>query len=113
MTVSTHIGTSGWHYDHWVGTFYSQDLPDGAFLEYYADHFDTAEINNSFYRLPEKRTLIRWRETVPEGFVFSVKASRYLTHMKKLKDPQEPLDRLLDRVNVLKRLAMSLGRESS
>lgn len=101
MPVGTHIGTSGWHYDHWKSTFYPQDLPDGAYLEYYADRFVTAEINNSFYRLPEKKTLARWRDTVPEGFVFSVKASRYLTHMKKLKDPQEPLERLLDRVSVL------------
>jgi uncharacterized protein YecE (DUF72 family) len=101
MTVSTYIGTSGWHYDHWVGAFYPQDLPDGAFLEYYADHFGTAEINNSFYRLPEKKTLVRWRDAVPEYFVFSLKASRYLTHMKKLKDPREPLERLFERVSVL------------
>jgi uncharacterized protein YecE (DUF72 family) len=101
MAASTYVGTSGWHYDHWVGAFYPRDLPDGALLEYYAGHFDTAEINNSFYRLPEKKTLVRWRETVPEGFVFSVKASRYLTHMKKLKDPREPVERLFDRVNVL------------
>src|SRR5215217_2193905 len=95
------IGTSGWHYEHWRGPFYPENLSKGGFLEYYAGHFDTAEINNSFYRLPEKKTLVRWRETVPEGFVFSVKASRYLTHMKKLKDPREPLGRLLDRVSVL------------
>jgi uncharacterized protein YecE (DUF72 family) len=101
MTVETYIGTSGWHYDHWKGPFYPPGLPDKAFLEYYADHFGTAEGNNSFYRLPEKETLVRWRNAVPEGFVFSIKASRYLTHMKKLKDPWEPLERLLDRVSVL------------
>jgi uncharacterized protein YecE (DUF72 family) len=101
MTVETYIGTSGWHYDHWKGPFYPPGLPDKAFLEYYADHFGTAEVNNSFYRLPEKETLVRWRNAVPEGFVFSIKASRYLTHMKKLKDPREPLERLLDRVSVL------------
>ncbi len=93
ITVRTYIGTSGWHYDHWVGAFYPQGPPHAAFLEYYARYFDSAEINNSFYRLPEKKTLIRWRKTVPDGFVFSVKASRYLTHMKKLKDPREPLER--------------------
>jgi uncharacterized protein YecE (DUF72 family) len=101
MAASTYIGTSGWHYDHWVGAFYPQDLPDAAFLEYYAGYFESAEINNSFYRLPDKNTLIRWREAVPEGFLFSVKASRYLTHMKKLKDPREPVERLFDRVSVL------------
>ena len=101
MTVATYIGTSGWHYNHWVGVFYPQDLPDGTYLEYYADHFGTAEINNSFYRLPEKKTVVRWRDAVPEDFAFSVKASHYLTHMKKLKDPREPLERLLDRVSIL------------
>ena len=101
MNVSTYIGTSGWHYDHWKGPFYPSGLPKDAFLDYYADHFGSAEINNSFYRLPEKKTLLRWREAVSEDFVFSVKASRYLTHMKKLKDPRESLERLLDRVSVL------------
>jgi uncharacterized protein YecE (DUF72 family) len=101
MSVGTYIGTSGWHYDHWEGPFYPTGLPDGGFLEYYAGHFGTAEVNNSFYRLPEEKTLIRWRDAVPKDFVFSVKASRYLTHMKKLKDPREPLERLLERVSVL------------
>jgi uncharacterized protein YecE (DUF72 family) len=101
MTVRIYIGTSGWHYKHWKGPFYPPRLPDKAFLEYYADHFGTAEINNSFYRLPEKETLVRWRNAVPEDFIFSVKASRYLTHMKKLKDPNEPLERFLDGVSIL------------
>ena len=101
MNVGTYIGTSGWHYDHWKGPFYPSGLREAALLEYYADRLGSAEINNSFYRLPEKKTLLRWREAVSEDFVFSVKASRYLTHMKKLKDPREPLERLLDRVSVL------------
>jgi uncharacterized protein YecE (DUF72 family) len=101
VSAGTYIGTSGWHYDHWKGPFYPSGFPKDAFLEYYAACFCTTEINNSFYRLPEKKTLLRWRDAVPEGFVFSVKASRYLTHMKKLKDPREPLERLLDRVSVL------------
>ena len=91
MSVGTYIGTSGWHYDHWEGQFYPTGLPHGDFLEYYAGHFGTAEVNNSFYRLPEEKTLIRWRDAVPKDFIFSDKASRYLTHMKKLKDPREPL----------------------
>src|SRR5215216_524684 len=101
MTIGTYVGTSGWHYDHWEGPFYPPNLSDKAFLVYYAGRFGTTEINNSFYRLPERKTLLQWRDMVPEGFVFSVKASRYLTHMKKLKDPREPLERLLDRVGVL------------
>ena len=101
VSAGTYIGTSGWHYGHWEGPFYPSGFPKEAFLKYYAACYCTTEINNFFYRLPEKKTLLRWRNAVPEGFVFSVKASRYLTHMKKLKDPQEPLERLLDRVNVL------------
>ena len=96
-----HIGTSGWHYDHWKGPFYPQELSKGRFLDYYADMFDTAEINNSFYQVPRKQTLINWRDAVPEGFVFSVKASRYITHMKKLKDPEKPLSTFLKTVAVL------------
>ena len=103
LVVSTrsYIGTSGWHYDHWKGPFYPSGLPEKDFLGYYAGRFGTAEINNSFYRLPERKTLLRWRSAVPDDFVFSVKASRYLTHMKKLKDPKEPLERLFDRVDAL------------
>jgi uncharacterized protein YecE (DUF72 family) len=101
VSAVTYIGTSGWHYDHWEGPFYPSSLPKEGILEYYAGCFGTTEINNSFYRLPEKKTLLRWRDAVPEDFLFSVKASRYLTHMKKLKDPREPIERLLDRVSVL------------
>ena len=101
VSAGTYIGTSGWHYDHWKGPFYPSDLPEKAYLGYYAGSFGSAEVNNSFYRLPERETLLRWRSAVPEDFVFSVKASRYLTHMKKLKDAQEPLARLFDRVDAL------------
>jgi uncharacterized protein YecE (DUF72 family) len=83
------------------GPVLSSSLHEGAFLQYYAGSFGTAEVNNSFYRLPERKTLLRWRSAVPEDFVFSVKASRYLTHMKKLKDAKEPLERLFDRVDAL------------
>lgn len=101
MSAGTHIGTSGWHYDHWKGPFYPEDLPNTGFLENYTQHFSTAEVDNSFYRLPNEKTRDAWRKNVPEDFVFAVKASRYLTHMKKLKDPGEPLDRLLRRVSAL------------
>jgi uncharacterized protein YecE (DUF72 family) len=96
-----HIGTSGWHYKHWQGPFYPDDIPKRGFLDYYAERFHTVEINNSFYQLPKEKTLIRWRNTVPSGFVFAVKASRYITHMKKLKDPEEPVSNFLGRIGKL------------
>ena len=99
---SIHIGTSGWHYDHWKGPFYPEDLPAERMLDYYCDRFRTVEVNNSFYQLPETRTLTQWRNTAPGGFVFSVKASRYITHMKKLKDPVQSSGKLLERAAELK-----------
>ncbi len=94
---SVRIGCSGWLYRHWRGTFYPRDLPVRRWLEYYAARFDTVEINNTFYRLPEAATFDAWRRQAPPGFVFALKASRFLTHMKKLKDPQKPLARLFAR----------------
>lgn len=96
-----HVGCSGWQYKHWKGDFYSAELPQTQWLEYYASVFDTVEINNSFYRLPETATFARWAARVPARFVFAVKASRYLTHMKKLKDPDEPIERLFGRMRAL------------
>lgn len=96
-----HVGTSGWHYDHWRGPFYPPEVSSDGLLDHYARYFSTAEINNSFYQLPAAETLAQWRDAVPEGFVFAAKASRYLTHMKKLKDPEEPLQRLLGRLDAL------------
>jgi uncharacterized protein YecE (DUF72 family) len=98
-----HIGCSGWNYKHWRGSFYPADLPQRAWLDWYARHFQTVEINNSFYRLPEETTFEHWRAQSPRGFVFAVKASRYLTHMKKLREPDEPLDRLLSHARGLGR----------
>jgi uncharacterized protein YecE (DUF72 family) len=97
----TRIGCSGWEYKHWRGDFYPADIPRTRWFEYYAARFDTVEINNSFYRLPEEATFARWAERAPRGFVYAVKASRFLTHMKKLKDPEEPLDRLFTRMRPL------------
>lgn len=96
-----HVGTSGWHYKHWKGPFYPEDMKAKDFLSYYTEHFSTSEINNSFYKLPEEKTLKTWRDTVPKGFRFSVKASRYITHMKKLKDPEESVERFFDRIDTL------------
>lgn len=98
---SIHIGTSGWHYDHWRGPFYPDNLAKDRWLAHYAERFSTVEINNSFYRLPAEKTLRQWRDTVHAGFTFSVKASRYITHIKKLKDPSKTVPPLLDRVRVL------------
>jgi uncharacterized protein YecE (DUF72 family) len=95
------IGTSGWSYDHWKGPFYPENLPNADRLEYYAKHFQSVEINNSFYHLPERRTLREWHDTVPDDFLFTAKGSRYITHMKKLKDPQESVTAFLDRVSLL------------
>jgi uncharacterized protein YecE (DUF72 family) len=95
------IGTSGWHYKHWHGPFYPVDLPASRMLAFYLDHFDSVEINNSFYRLPLASTFESWGRQATPGFCFAVKASRYLTHMKKLKDPQAGLQRFLPLVELL------------
>ena len=91
------VGCSGWQYKHWKGNFYPADLPQRHWLEHYARQFDTVEVNNSFYRLPDEGVFRAWRARVPGVFVFAVKASRFLTHMKKLKDPEEPVVRLFSR----------------
>ena len=95
------VGCSGWQYKHWRGEFYPPDLPQTQWFEYYAARFDTVEVNNSFYRLPERSTFASWARRAPTGFEFAVKASRFLTHMKKLRDPEEPLDRLFTRMRGL------------
>jgi uncharacterized protein YecE (DUF72 family) len=84
-------GTSGWVYPHWRGVFYPEDLPEDRWFSYFAERFDTVEINNTFYRLPSRQTFENWRDMAPSGFLFTVKASRYITHRKKLKDPEEGL----------------------
>lgn len=92
------IGTSGWIYNHWRGPFYPQKLPAKTWLGYYATRFRTVEINNSFYKLPTENALRSWREGSPPGFIFAVKASRFITHMKKLGDPVETGRNFLSRV---------------
>lgn len=106
MNAPVRVGCSGWDYPHWRGVFYPEHLPRSAWFAHYAACFDTVEINNTFYRLPETATVDQWREQAPAGFRYAVKASRYLTHMKKLKTPGEPLDRFL---HVARRLAPVLG----
>ncbi len=101
-----HIGTSGWNYKHWKGNFYPEELPQKKWLEFYNNKLSTVEINNSFYKLPSKETFKKWAEGVPNDFIFSVKASRYITHMKKLKDPEESNKKLFDN---MKGLGKKLG----
>lgn len=95
------IGTSGWNYKHWQDTFYNKDLKQKDWLKYYAGQLSTVEINNSFYNLPEKETLKEWKETVPADFIFAIKASRYITHMKKLNEPVDALKKFFDRITAL------------
>ena len=90
------VGCSGWQYRHWAGDLYPPGLPQSRWFDHYARTFDTVEINNSFYRLPPRTTFARWRERSPARFVFAVKASRYLTHRRRLNEPHEPLRRLWD-----------------
>src|SRR4051794_38926895 len=89
------VGTSGWVYRHWRGVFYPPRLPVGDWFAFYARHFNTVEINNTFYRLPSAPALSAWQAQAPAGFLYAVKASRFLTHRKKLKDPEGPLETIL------------------
>jgi uncharacterized protein YecE (DUF72 family) len=91
------VGTSGWQYRDWRGRFYPGGLPQRQWLEWYAASFATVEVNNAFYRLPERTTFENWRNRTPDDFVVAVKMSRYLTHVKRLRDPREPVARFLDR----------------
>jgi uncharacterized protein YecE (DUF72 family) len=89
------IGTSGWIYKHWRRVFYPEDLTVKEWFGFYSESFDTVEINNTFYRLPPPEVFRAWGRQAPPGFLYAVKASRFLTHMKKLREPADPLDRLL------------------
>ncbi|MFL5911146.1 MAG: DUF72 domain-containing protein [Gaiellaceae bacterium] len=97
------IGCSGWNYASWKEPFY-EGRPARAWLEHYARHFDTVEVNNTFYRLPNRSAVEGWERTVPSGFCFAVKLSRYLTHIKRLRDLGPGLDRFLERIEPLRKL---------
>jgi uncharacterized protein YecE (DUF72 family) len=101
MAVRIRIGCSGWEYAHWRGDFYPTGLPRRAWLERYAEVFNTVELNNSFYRLPTVDAFAAWARQVPDGFAMAVKASRYLTHFKRLREPKEPIERLWARARQL------------
>ena len=95
------IGTSGWQYRDWRPAFYPTGLALGRWLEFYADRFSTVESNNAFYRLPEASVFRAWADRTPDDFVMAVKVSRYLTHIKRLREPAEPVDRFVSRVGGL------------
>ncbi|MFB4315519.1 DUF72 domain-containing protein [Actinomadura sp. 21ATH] len=100
------VGTSGWQYADWRGVLYPEGLPQRLWLERYAESFATVENNGAFYRLPRRETFESWRERTPDGFVMAVKASRFLTHIRRLKEPAEPVERLM---NVARGLGAKLG----
>jgi uncharacterized protein YecE (DUF72 family) len=103
------VGTSGWQYRDWRGRLYPSKLAAAHWLEYYAAHFDTVEVNNTFYRLPARETFSDWAARVPDDFEFAIKASRYLTHYKRLREPEEPVARLLAHAEpMLRRLGVVL-----
>jgi uncharacterized protein YecE (DUF72 family) len=89
------VGTSGFSYREWRGSFYPEDMKEAGMLAYYASHFRSVELNNTFYRLPNEKTLVQWTEQVPQGFRFAVKASRTITHIRRLKDVADPVGYLL------------------
>jgi uncharacterized protein YecE (DUF72 family) len=95
MVCDIRVGTSGFHYKHWKGPFYPRKMREAAMLDFYTQHFDTVELNNSFYRLPTVDAFKCWPDATPKDFLFAVKASRFITHNKKLKDPENAVDNLL------------------
>ena len=101
MSAVIRIGTSGYQYKHWKDDFYPKDLPVKDWFDFYAKHFDTVEINNTFYKMAEAGTFAEWKEAAPEGFCYAIKYSRYGTHLKKLKDPADHVNYFMDRVSHL------------
>ena len=101
LGLQYYIGTSGWHYDHWQHLFYPDKLAKAKWLEFYARHFTTVELNNSFYRLPSEQAFAAWRDSSPANFTFAVKVSRFITHIKRLKNSEEPVDTFLARAKIL------------
>jgi uncharacterized protein YecE (DUF72 family) len=96
-----YIGTSGWHYMHWIGKFYPENTKPKDFRSEYLKHFETVELNSTFYHLPSADTFSNWKNSTPEDFIFSVKASRFITHMKKLKDPTQTFGNFIENADHL------------
>src|SRR5437868_85852 len=96
-----HVGCSGWQYKDWRGRLYPQREPQRRWLELYAERFETVEVNATFYRLPRREAVARWAEQTPESFIFAVKISRYLTHIKRLSGTREGLALFAERIEPL------------
>jgi uncharacterized protein YecE (DUF72 family) len=96
------VGTSGYNYKHWTGVFYPDNLSQAGWFEHYLKYFDTVELNVTFYRLPKEEAFIGWYKRAPKDFVFAVKGSRFITHIKRLKDPDEPIKLFFKRARLLK-----------
>ncbi len=101
MSSHYYIGTSGWHYDHWRDRFYPQTLTKAKWLEFYARHFTTVEVNNTFYRLPSETAFTTWHDSSPANFTFAVKVSRFITHIKRLRNSEEAVDNFITRAKIL------------
>ena len=101
MALYYHIGTSGWHYDHWRHRFYPEKLSKTKWLEFYANNFPTVELNNSFYKLPSEAAFTTWRDSSPTNFTFAVKVSRFITHIKRLRDTEDAVERFIGRAQIL------------
>ena len=101
MALHCYIGTSGWHYDHWRDRFYPEKLIKAKWLEFYASHFTTVELNNSFYRLPSEAAFATWHDSSPANFTFAVKVSRFITHIKRLRNTEEAVENFVDRAKIL------------
>ena len=97
-----YVGTSGWQYGWWKGRFYPKDVPQRGWLAHYATRFPIVEVNNSFYMLPKAATFDRWREETPKGFLFAVKASRYITHIRRLREAKDSVDLFWSRTTRLR-----------
>jgi uncharacterized protein YecE (DUF72 family) len=101
MSAKYYVGCSGWHYEHWRGLYYPEELPRPKWLQFYARQFGTVELNNSFYRLPSEKAFTTWRESTPENFIFTVKVSRFITHIKRLRNLGSVVEDFLSRTGLL------------
>ena len=101
MSFQCYVGTSGWHYEHWRDRFYPEGLSKGEWLKFYASHFNTVELNSSFYRLPSESAFAVWYNSSPANFTFAVKVSRFITHIKRLKDTEEAVNKFTNRARIL------------
>jgi uncharacterized protein YecE (DUF72 family) len=101
MADAWRVGTSGWSYQHWRGLFYPAELPASRWFEHYTGYFSTVELNNTFYRLPSAETFAGWARRAPPGFLYALKANRFITHIKRLRELDEPVERFLQRARLL------------